>query len=144
MFSADVANADGMIVAIGKETHLQGAGLLINAEGKFLLPGVIDTHVHFRDPGFPQREDFESGSRAAASGGITMVVDMPNSVPTVVEPDTVKMQAETCEQKSLVDFGLYGGPGTRSLGQIKAVADACVLASKTLLANSPTPGSEPE
>ena len=144
MFSADVAVADGKIVAIGKGTHLQGADQLINAEGKFLLPGVIDTHVHFRDPGFPQREDFESGSRAAASGGITMVVDMPNSVPTVVEPGTVKMKAETCEKKSLVDFGLYGGAGTRSLGKIKAVADAGVLAFKTLLANYPTPGREPE
>ena len=47
MFSADVAVADGKIVAIGKGTHLQGADQLINAEGKFLLPGVIDTHVHF-------------------------------------------------------------------------------------------------
>src|SRR2546426_11787778 len=95
MFSADVAVADRKIVAIGKETHLQGAGQLINAEGKFLLPGVIDTHVHFRDPGFPQREDFESGSRAAAAGGITIVVDTPNSVPTADEPGTVKTEAET-------------------------------------------------
>jgi len=144
MISADVAITGGKIVDIGKGTQLHQAEQLIDAEGKILLPGIIDTHVHFRDPGFPQREDFESGSRAAAAGGITTVVDMPNSVPTVVEPQTVKAKAELCEKKSHVDFGLYGGAGTESLGRIKEIAEAGILAFKTLLANYPTPGREPE
>ena len=58
--------------------------------GAYALPGRIDMHVHFRDPGFPEREDFETGTRAAAAGGVTTVVDMPNTVPSVTSVKALK------------------------------------------------------
>jgi dihydroorotase len=58
--------------------------IVIDGTGLHLLPGAIDPHVHFRDPGHPEKEDLESGSRAAASGGITSFLDMPNTVPNAI------------------------------------------------------------
>lgn len=142
---ADVGiSFDGKIVAIGDLSPFGSPGKVIDAEGKFVLPGAIDTHVHLRDPGFPEREDFESGTRAAAAGGITTVVDMPNSVPTVVTTDALKQKAAHCETRAVVDFGLYAGAGTDSVQAIGELASAGAMAFKTLMANFPTPGRERE
>src|SRR5438309_9707167 len=92
----DIGIAEGKVVLLGSASHHPHAEKQIDATGKLVLPGAIDTHVHFRDPGFPEREDFGSGTRAAAAGGVTTVVDMPNTVPTVVEAETLKRKAESC------------------------------------------------
>ena len=63
---------------------------MIDATGLHLLPGAIDPHVHFRDPGQPEKEDLESGSRAAASGGITSFLDMPNNIPNAIDKKQFK------------------------------------------------------
>ena len=68
----------GKIVGFSKSSEPQ-ASKLIDANEKVVLPGMIDMHVHLRDPGFPERENFESGTRAAAAGGVTTVIDMPNT-----------------------------------------------------------------
>src|SRR3990172_791923 len=80
---ASVAIDGGRIVALGSETSLPKAEKVIDAtgQGKIVMPGWIDTHSHFRDPGYTHKEDFESGSRAAAAGGVTLTVDMPNVNP---------------------------------------------------------------
>jgi allantoinase len=140
----DVGIVEGKVVLLGSSSHFPVADKSIDATGKLVLPGAIDTHVHFRDPGFPDREDFQSGTRAAAAGGVTTVVDMPNTVPTVVEGETLKRKAESCQKKAHVDFGLYAGAGTDSISRIPELAVAGAIAFKTLMANYPTPGREPE
>ena len=74
---------EGKIIGIMKSSEPK-ADRVINAAGKYVLPGMVDMHVHLRDPGNPERENFESGTRAAAAGGVTTVMDMPNTIPATV------------------------------------------------------------
>lgn len=83
---------------------------IIDATGLIILPGGIDMHVHFNEPGFTDREDFETGSMAAISSGITTVVDMPcTSIPQVINKEALYKKLEVIQNKSLCDFALYGG-----------------------------------
>jgi dihydroorotase len=78
-------------------------------KGKLVLPGLIDSHVHFRDPGMTHKEDFRSGSAAAAAGGFTTVLDMPNNIPPTSTSQAFLEKRKIAEKKSLVDFGLHAG-----------------------------------
>ncbi len=83
---------------------------ILDASGLWVLPGGIDAHVHFDDPGYTDRENFTAGSSAAASGGVTTVIDMPcTSIPPVTAVDHLRQKLDAIERKSVVDFGLYGG-----------------------------------
>ena len=123
---------DGKITGIVKSSEPQ-ASRVIDASGKVVLPGMIDMHVHLRDPGFPERENFESGTRAAAAGGVTTVIDMPNTVPSVTTVDAVKEKVAIAEKKSLVDFALIGGAGEVSEEDLRGMAKEGVVAFKTFL-----------
>ncbi len=76
-----------------------------------MLPGAIDAHVHSRDPGFPAKEDFGSLTAAAAAGGVTTVVDMPNTVPAVESAAVFRAKVELASRRALVDFALWGLAG---------------------------------
>ena len=80
-FRASLAIKDGAVAAVGAADAMPPARETLDATGLHLLPGAIDVHVHFRDPGYPQKEDWASGTAAAAFGGVTTVFDMPNTVP---------------------------------------------------------------
>lgn len=95
----------GLIDAVG--TDLDGH-ITIDAAGHRLLPGMIDAHVHFREPGAPQKETWQSGSRAAARGGVTTVIDQPNTSPPTVTGAAFDQKAAKAAE-SLVDFGINGG-----------------------------------
>ena len=83
---------------------------VIDAEGNLVLPGCIDSHVHFMEPGFTHRENFSTGSHAAAAGGVTMVIDMPCcSIPSVRDIPSLENKLNAIRSQSLVDFGLWGG-----------------------------------
>ena len=84
----------------------------IDLEGQLVLPGLIDPHVHFRDPGLTYKEDFKTGSMAAAHGGFTFVMDMPNTVPKTNTYKAFKEKQKIAESKSLVNFGLHAGYST--------------------------------
>lgn len=86
-----------------------------------VLPGLIDAHVHFRDPGLTYKEDFRTGSMAAAAGGFTTVLDMPNTKPATNTPRAFLQKLKIAQSKSLVDFGLHAG--TRDLSQIKKMME---------------------
>ncbi len=112
----------------------------VDLEGALVLPGVIDCHVHFDDPGFTHREDFESGTRAAAAGGVTCVADMPcTSLPPITDVDALSNKLQVIRSKALVDFVLWGGVSANSLGEtgwqdkVTALADAGVGAIKVYL-----------
>ncbi|MCE2853925.1 MAG: amidohydrolase family protein [Chloroflexaceae bacterium] len=84
--AVDIAVHQGKIVAIGHGSALPDASEHVDAGGLFLLPGVIDSHVHIREPGRTEREDFATATRAAAVSGVTMVCEMPISSPSVHNP----------------------------------------------------------
>ncbi len=119
---ADIAVQDGTIAYVG--TNPGGpARQRVSAIGRFVLPGVIDTHVHFRDPGHPAKEDWGSGSRAAASGGITTVCDMPNTRPPTLDRATFAEKQALATEKSAVDFGIWVGASAGNLDEARALAD---------------------
>ncbi len=77
-----------------------------------ILPGGVDLHVHLREPGLTEKEDFASGTRSAAIGGVTTVVDMPNTKPPVTSRDALRSKAARLTGRAAVDYGLYGAPRT--------------------------------
>ncbi len=82
----------------------------IDAENCVVFPGFIDPHVHFDDPGFTQREDFETGTRSAAAGGVTTIIDMPcTSIPPVISGKNFDYKLSIVEKKAYVDFAFWGG-----------------------------------
>jgi allantoinase len=103
---------DGKIAEITPPGEGPGTGDadVVDLEGSLLLPGIIDGHVHFNDPGFTHRENFETGTRAAAAGGVTCVVDMPcTSLPPVTSAANLRAKLDVIEAKAHIDFMLWGG-----------------------------------
>src|SRR3989344_5820266 len=82
------------------------------------IPGVVDAHVHFRDPGAERKEDFESGSKAAAAGGVTYVLDMPNNTPPVTTVEAFKEKDELVRGKSAVKDGLFFGATSENFEEL--------------------------
>src|SRR4051812_45553042 len=105
----DLAVNEGRIAAIATAISEDGAHT-IDAKGRFVLPGVIDAHVHFNEPGRTDWEGIASGSAALAAGGGTAFFDMPlNSEPPVLDPAALREKRALAEEKSCVDFALWGG-----------------------------------
>jgi len=97
---------DGIITAISKE-KLE-AEKFINAEGKMVLPGTVDPHVHIRAPGHDERETFKSGSKDAALGGVTTIIEMPISVPPPHSPEIVERRMDVAEKETLCKIRYCG------------------------------------
>ncbi|SLN42315.1 allantoinase AllB [Roseisalinus antarcticus] len=133
---ADIAIDDGRIVGIGAPGTLPAGREVIDAEGQMILPGIIDVHVHFREPGMTHKEDWGTGSAAAALGGVTTVFDMPNTDPPVDTPAHFAEKLAFAEEKSIVDFGIYGLLGEHNLDQLEALAEAGVCGFKLFLGNT--------
>jgi dihydroorotase len=103
----DVHVTDGVIDAV-EERVAAAEARVVDAKGMYVLPGGVDVHVHSRDPGFPDKEDFGTMTAAAAAGGITVVLDMPNTVPAVDSAGVLEAKAALAHSKAHVDFGLWG------------------------------------
>jgi dihydroorotase len=91
-----------------------------DVNGRFLLPGLIDGHVHFREPGLEHKEDWEHGSRAAAAGGVTTVIDMPNTRPSLTTPELARAKHRRIDGRTLVDYRFHAGVDPTDVGAIKA------------------------
>ena len=95
--------------------------LVIDATGLHLLPGAIDPHVHFRDPGNPEKEDLESGSRAAAAGGITSFLDMPNTSPNATNRLALEAKIASAAKKAVTHHGFFIGATTNNVSDLQSV-----------------------
>lgn len=143
------ASVDGIFdLRIGGEQFLEiGHDLapmgdtIIDATGRYVFPGLIDAHVHFRDPGSPERETFLTGTAAAAASGVTTVLEMPTSNVPITTADRLEARARHLEGRSYIDFGLYAGAGFGNLSDISDASRAGAVAFKTF-AHRPQLGRE--
>jgi dihydroorotase len=92
------------LVGRGDPTEAQ---TVLDATGKVVLPGIIDTHAHTREPGYTHKEDYLSASQAAAAGGVTTMIDMPNVEPPTDTVEAFEAKRELADAKSIVDFGHF-------------------------------------
>src|SRR5262245_65429024 len=104
----DLAIRDGKIAAIGALGGASAAEVL-DAQGLHVLPGVIDTQVHFREPGLEHKEDLETGSRAAVMGGVTAVFEMPNTKPLTTSAEALADKVARARNRMFCDFAFYVG-----------------------------------
>ncbi len=117
IIDANIIVNDGKVAEVRMGPPLPPVDVKIDLRGKLLLPGIVDTHVHFRDPGLTSKEDFGTGSMAAAAGGVTTVCDMPNCDPPTDSLKRFREKVKLAERKSYVDFGLHAAlPGSAEEG----------------------------
>jgi len=110
---SDVGLRQGRIAAIG-DLSQSDAGESIDVKGLHVLPGVIDSQVHFREPGNEHKEDLETGSRAAVKGGVTAVFEMPNTSPSTTTPDALIDKVNRGTNRMFCDFAFYAGASTEN------------------------------
>jgi len=143
VYKAAIAIDAGKIVAIGSDKSMPSATRTIDVHGIFVLPGIIDEHVHFREPGLEYKEDFLSGSMAAVAGGVTSVGDMPNVNPPTQDAASFKLKLLKGLEKSLVDFAIYGVVLPTNIDKIQELKEAGVIGFKIFMGetvgNLPSP-----
>lgn len=124
---ADVGVRDGRIAFIG-DLGQASAGQVVDATGLTVIPGIIDTQVHFREPGLEWKEDLETGSRAAALGGVVAVFEMPNTNPNTTDPATLEDKLNRARDRMWTDHAFYiGGTHGNSahLGELERLPGCC-------------------
>ena len=132
---ADVAISDGSIVAIGDTSLMPPARSVVDVTGMHLIPGAIDVHVHFRVPGYGHKEDWETGTAAAAMGGVTTVFEMPNTYPPTRSREEL-LQKKELAGKACVDYGIYGLLAEDNIGELEELIDGGVNAFKCFMGNT--------
>ncbi|WP_404328577.1 allantoinase [Mesobacillus maritimus] len=132
----DLAIKDGVIAEIGDQ--LSGTCKEErDAEGTYIFPGMIDVHVHFNDPGRDSWEGFDTGSKMMAAGGGTTYFDMPlNGIPSTVNQLALFEKVKYGKEKSVVDFGLWGGLVPGNIGELKGLAEQGIIGFKAFLSDS--------
>jgi allantoinase len=135
--SVAVGVTDGRVSHLVDDASL-AADETLSLDGEVVLPGFVDGHVHFREPGYTEKEGVASGTASALAGGITTVIEMPNTTPPVLTTDRLAEKADLFERKSRTDFALFGAITEENVGtgDIAALADAGVTAFKTFMATS--------
>ena len=134
--AASVAIKDGAVVAVGTDAAMPPAAETLDARGLHVLPGAIDVHVHFRDPGYPHKEDWATGTAVAAFGGVTTVFDMPNTLPPTGTADALADKHRIAAAKAHVDFGLYGLLGGDTIAHVPDLIAGGVIGFKLYMGNT--------
>ncbi len=134
--AASLAIRAGTIVAIGDDDLMPPAAETLDATGCHLLPGIIDSHVHFREPGYEYKEDWGTGTAAAAVGGVTTVFEMPNTHPPTADLDALRLKQEAAGRQAHVDYGIYGLLDENNLGELERLAAAGVVGFKCFMGNT--------
>ncbi|MFW9905493.1 MAG: dihydroorotase family protein [Candidatus Thorarchaeota archaeon] len=125
----------GKVIVIGEESAIPKAQETIDASGKIIIPGGIDVHTHILDLIFDYRETFVTGTKAAAAGGITTILEMPLGIEGKSVLEVFDMQLDVMKKKCLVDFGIIGSAGYSSIDTILESAQRGVIAFKTFMIN---------
>ena len=134
-FAGDIAIDKGVIVCVGLPATMPAAREVLDAKGMHVLPGAIDVHVHFREPGYTHKEDWETGTAAAAMGGVTTVFDMPNVDPPTGTPAALALKLQAAK-KAYVDYGIYGLLAEDNIDQLEALIEGGVAGFKCFMGNT--------
>ena len=142
-FKASVFVSDGKIAKIIRENEapepVEGPALsaqVIDATGKYLIPGVIDEHVHFREPGLTHKADLYTESRAAVAGGVTSFMDMPNTLPQTTTQDLLQQKFDLAAEKSLANYSFYLGATNDNLAEVVKTDPKKVCGIKLFMGSS--------
>ncbi|ETI67500.1 allantoinase AllB [Neobacillus vireti] len=132
---ADIGVKDEKISCIA-DSITEDAKEIIDANGQYVMPGMVDTHVHISEPGRTEWEGFETGSKAMAAGGTTSYVEMPlNALPATINKEALDLKLEAAVNQNYVDYAFYGGLVPENLDKLQELADAGVLAFKCFLSD---------
>jgi dihydroorotase len=136
IFKSDVLIENDLIAKISSTISEENADTIINAEGKFLIPGVIDDQVHFREPGLTHKGDIESESKAAIAGGVTSFIEQPNTVPNAVTQELLEEKYKIASEKSYANYSFSMGGTNDNLEEVLKTNPRNVAAIKLFLGSS--------
>ncbi len=136
VLNTDIGITGEKISWIGKLEGELGDTRVVDASDQVVFPGLIDPHVHFREPGPTEEEDFATGTMAAASGGVTTILEHPVDTPPTTTPEIFSAKLKDVQEKSYVDFGLWAGVIPSNLDQINALAQLGACAFKAFVCSS--------
>lgn len=136
VFRAGLAIDGGKFVAIARDSELPSAKQEIDAQGNYILPGIVDEHVHILDMGMSDSEDFITGSAAAAAGGVTTVMEMPLTIPATTTLEAFLEKKEVASRKFIVDFALYGGAVPGNTNELPKMVEAGAVGFKAMMTGS--------
>ena len=134
--TADVLIKDDRIEKIAKQLTAPENACVIDANGKYLLPGMIDDQVHFRDPGLTHKADFHTESAAAVAGGITSVMDMPNTKPLTIDQAAIEAKHAHVAGRSHCNFGFYLGATNDNIEAVKSIDPKLICGVKVFMGAS--------
>ncbi|HIE34361.1 MAG TPA: dihydroorotase, partial [Candidatus Altiarchaeales archaeon] len=118
IFDGGIVIENGKIKDIKSNIELPDADKIIDVKGNYVLPGLIDSHVHFREPGASSKEDWHTGSCAAIAGGVTTVIDMPNTQPPTTTLELLEKKRKIVKEKAVVDYGFHFGASAENQEEI--------------------------
>jgi dihydroorotase len=136
VYEGDLLIKDGRIEKIGSGLSKENADRTIDAQGNFLLPGVIDDQVHFREPGLTLKGDIYSESKAAVAGGITSFMEMPNTIPNTVTQSLLEKKYEIGKERSLANYSFYFGATNENIEEVLKTDSKNVCGIKVFMGSS--------
>jgi dihydroorotase len=132
----DLLIKDQRIAKIASDISKKNVDIVIDAKGRYLLPGIIDDQVHFREPGLTHKADIYTESRAAVAGGITSFMEMPNTVPNTVTQDLLEAKYEIGRNNSLANYSFYFGATNDNLEEVLKTDKKTVCGVKVFMGSS--------
>lgn len=140
-FSGGVFIREGLIEEIFRcnapaDYNFPGNVIRIDARQKYLLPGIIDPHVHFREPGLEAKGDIYTESRAAVAGGVTSYMEMPNTVPNATTLDILEDKYQRAAKKSLANYSFFLGAATNNISEIEHADPEMICGLKLFMGSS--------
>lgn len=134
MIKGSIVIKDGKIADIVSEDSKLVAKKVIDARNKMIFPGAIDCHTHFNDPGFNWREDFAHGTRSAAAGGVTTIIDMPlQNEPATISAEIFKRKVDLVQESAVVDYALWGGLVDNNVNELTGLYNIGAAGLKSFL-----------
>ncbi|MEM4913335.1 MAG: dihydroorotase family protein [Desulfurococcaceae archaeon] len=137
----DIKILNGIIAEVGTGLSSSGVEEVVDAAGCYVFPGVVDEHVHMREPGLEYKDDFEHGSRAAVKGGVTTVIEHPNTIPPVDSASRLISKAKALKPKAYVDYALLGVLHDGNVHEFEDILSAGAIGFKVFM--GPTTGNIP-